>query len=269
METMKGMASTATSLASTATSYALSTIENARAGALPSIAAVASISTISLFALRSLLCSKTNKQKNGGTGGKVRFVDPSQRTIVITGCDSGFGFSAAVELARLGFTVFAGVLNQKASEPKLQTALAELAKNRNATNITGVTFNADTTAPIGRLVALQLDVTSDDSVADFQSAVLSQLSGKQLFALINNAGINDGYLIEMSTVKQLQRNMDVNYLGAFRVLKAFLPTLRKEAAEFKAGRRDVQPRIVNVTSGAGIMVSSPLGACEFSSRSLL
>lgn len=57
--------------------------------------------------------------------------------------------------------------------------------------------------------------------------------------------------------------MAVNYYGAHRMLLATLPTLRK----LSLTSTDT-PRIINVTSGAGIMVSSPLGPYSASKHAL-
>ena len=60
-------------------------------------------------------------------------------------------------------------------------------------------------------------------------------------ALVNNAGIAAGFLIEWSSIEDFRRNMEVNYLGGVQMTLAHLPLLRQAA----------RARIVNVASVAG------------------
>lgn len=103
-------------------------------------------------------------------------VSPIGKSVAISGCDSGFGRLLAVQLVAQGFTVFAGCLSQAGIE--------------------GITKEAEGKA--GRLVALQLDVTKDESVAKFAEEV-EKTGEKGLFALVNNAGLADNFLIEVRT----------------------------------------------------------------------
>jgi hypothetical protein len=111
----------------------------ARGGELKPLLAVGSTLIASLWALRRVSAGPI-RQLNGGRGGSFEFVDPRGKCVVVTGCDSGFGFLTAVELARLGFVVFAGVFNPDVSRTLLENELKALEADRNARNITGVTF---------------------------------------------------------------------------------------------------------------------------------
>lgn len=130
---------------------------------------------------------------------------------------------------------------------------------------------SSTLAPLGQIIPVPLDVTSDDSVNSFYSTVTTHPSFQPsgLYSLLNNAGINAGYIVEMSNISHLEQNMAVNYYGAARMMLKFLPLLRTSAGSFKeAPEITDQPRLVNVTSGAGIMVSSPLGPYSASKHAL-
>ncbi|KAI9010562.1 hypothetical protein DFJ74DRAFT_684939 [Hyaloraphidium curvatum] len=255
-----------------AISAASATLSSALSGDPRALAAVGAAAVLAVGARR--LLSSPRQQPNGGRGGDVALVSPTGKACVVTGCDTGFGYLTAVELARLGFTVFAALFNPGASLPKLEAELDALRADRNKRNITGVVFEGNSGSPLGKIIGLPLDVTKDESVKAFYDAVVSHpefaaCSGSPgLYALINNAGINAGYLIEMSTIEHLQRNMDVNYLGAFRVLKAFMPNLRRYALDHAKDPAIAKPRMVNITSGAGIMVTSPLGAYSASKHAL-
>ena len=87
-----------------------------------------------------------------------------------------------------------------------------------------------------RVVALRLDVTNADQVAE-----AAQLA-TDVDLLINNAGlVEPGELITEGIVDVARREMEVNYFGPLRMLQRFADTLaRQEGA------------IVNVNSAAGL-----------------
>ncbi|ELK38097.1 Estradiol 17-beta-dehydrogenase 2 [Myotis davidii] len=132
--------------------------------------------------------------------------------------DSGIGHALSKYLDQLGFTVFAGVLNENGSG-------AEELRRTCST----------------RFSVLQLDVTDSQQIKDAYSKVVQKVQNRGLWAVVNNAGIlglpTDGELIPMIHYK---RCMDVNFFGAVEVTKAFLPLLRKSKG-----------RLVNISSMAG------------------
>ncbi|XP_043562591.1 estradiol 17-beta-dehydrogenase 2 [Chiloscyllium plagiosum] len=140
------------------------------------------------------------------------------KAVLITGCDSGFGFALAKYLDKLGFTVFAGVLY-----------------------LDGPGAKDLKTSGSNRLMVLQLDVTSLEQITKSYAQIKSQLKNRGLWALVNNAGIlefvADAELLPMSTYK---RCMDVNFFGAVELTKMFLPLLRQ-----------AKGRLVNISSMAG------------------
>jgi NAD(P)-dependent dehydrogenase (short-subunit alcohol dehydrogenase family) len=102
----------------------------------------------------------------------------------------------------------------------------------------------------GTILPIHLDVSSDDQISSAVSRVEAILKERnlELIGIVNNAGINpeadiystiwkdgkgtvpDNELADMSVAKRV---MDTNVLGVFRVTKAFLPLLAKQA---KVGR---------------------------------
>lgn len=161
-----------------------------------------------------------------------RFVSPlirvgqiGERWVLITGCDTGFGRSAALRLQARGFNVIAACLTNDG----LASLQADAAKN----------------GP-GKLVGVPLDVSKDASVAAAATAIGKTLGNKaQLHALINNAGVLRGGLVDTMPIGEWSLQLEVNVLGIARVTKAMIPYLF-------AGDNS---RVINVASVAGIFAT--------------
>ncbi|XP_048210680.1 17-beta-hydroxysteroid dehydrogenase type 2 [Perognathus longimembris pacificus] len=127
------------------------------------------------------------------------------KAVLVTGTDTGFGHGLAKHLDKLGFTVFAGVLDERSPGAE------ELRRSCSR-----------------RLSVLQMDVTKPEQIQDAYSKVVEKIQDKGLWAVVNNAGIIgfpiDGELIPMNDYK---RCMAVNFFGPVEVTKTFLPLLRK------------------------------------------
>ena len=166
-----------------------------------------------------------------------RMAVPAQRLscIIVSGCDSGFGESVARQCAAAGFTVFAGCLTAGGA--------------RALGGVDGVE-------------ALQLDVTSAGDVAALAARVRAWRAGapgRAVHALVNNAGVGMAGPVDWCEVSVYERTMAVNFLGHVAVTKALLPLLYDEglAAAVAGG---VAPRVVNVTSVAGLIAAPSLSA---------
>ena len=142
----------------------------------------------------------------------------NQKTILITGTSSGFGFLAAQQLAEKGHVVYASM---RGVNLKNKDAAKELSNHHDNINI------------------IELDVTDDKSVQAAVDCVISE-QGK-IDVLINNAGVMNIGLTEGFSIEQLQGQMDVNYFGVARMFKSVLPHMR----EAKDGL------VITVTSIAG------------------
>ncbi|KAJ3334867.1 hypothetical protein HDU93_007128, partial [Gonapodya sp. JEL0774] len=125
------------------------------------------------------------------------------------GCDSGFGHLTALDLARDGFRVYAGCLTDNGIETLNTTAVQRGIDEKN-------------------LVAFRLDVTKDEDAKRCWSLVSKEEGG--LYALVNNAGIADGGLLETSSMEVFERVFQVNTFGAVRkfALEAISDSLRRE-----------------------------------------
>ncbi|XP_072016832.1 retinol dehydrogenase 16-like [Amphiura filiformis] len=156
-------------------------------------------------------------------------LNPQNRYILITGCDSGFGNVLARNLDKKGCHVFATCLTSAGAESLTKVSSA-------------------------RLHAMIMDVSNSESIQVAFEVVDKVLIDKPgLWGLVNNAGIlgNGGYY-EWSTRDEFRRVLEVNLLGPIEVTNVFSPLLRK-----------AKGRIVNMSSGI-TLAPTPSGGYEMS-----
>jgi NAD(P)-dependent dehydrogenase (short-subunit alcohol dehydrogenase family) len=129
------------------------------------------------------------------------------KRILITGCSSGLGLHAARHLASKGHHVFAAMRDVEGRNRPAREDLSAWAEAE------GV-----------RLEVVEMDVTSDDSVA----AAFADLP--PLDVVVNNAG--SGWIgpAESLTPAQFMAQLDVNLVGPFRVTRAALPAMRAQGS---------------------------------------
>lgn len=140
-----------------------------------------------------------------------------KKFIVITGCDSGLGFSLALHASEMGFSVLAGCLNL---ESEGACILASHQKQG--------------------LICFKLDVTQNQSIENamqFIHDVLTEDKNNELWCVINNAGVMIFGEFEWLTNNLIQQQINVNLLGTMQVTKAISPLLRKHKS-----------RLINVVS---------------------
>jgi NADP-dependent 3-hydroxy acid dehydrogenase YdfG len=169
----------------------------------------------------------------GGSGRE--FIKPSERSnkvVVITGCDTGFGFLLSQELHKQGFLVVAACLTKEG-----------------CASLTGKVT-----------LTVQCDVTSQDSLNNLAFEVDKLLhlnSGRtyKLWAVVNNAGIGSGGNIDWLSMKAVRQVMEVNFFGVVGTTKTLLPLLKQCK----------NSRIVNLSSLAGLsgdqMLNAYCGEC--------
>ncbi|NXB56541.1 RDH16 dehydrogenase, partial [Struthidea cinerea] len=140
----------------------------------------------------------------------------SEKHVLITGCDSGFGNLLARQLDARGLRVLAACLTE-----------AGAAQLRAATS--------------GRLQTVLLDVTSSKSIADVTAWVRERVGDGGLWGLVNNAGIAIPTAPnEWLTKEDFVKVLDVNLVGLVEVTLSLLPLVRR-----------ARGRVVNVASVMG------------------
>jgi NAD(P)-dependent dehydrogenase (short-subunit alcohol dehydrogenase family) len=145
------------------------------------------------------------------------------RVALVTGANRGIGFEVCRQLAQLGWIVILGARD----EDKGIKAADRLIRERLT------------------VIPYQLDVTDLDSIENARRRVSDEIG--RLDVIINNARIHydDWQRVSDADLTQVREAFETNTLGAWHMTRAFLPMLR----ESKHGR------IVNVSSGAGSLVS--------------
>ena len=139
------------------------------------------------------------------------------KTVLITGTSTGLGFETALAASQAGHRVYA-TMRDPGKSSTLRAA-----------------------AEASRLEILQLDVQDPGSIETAVAEVLRREG--QIDTLINNAGA--GYLrnIEQASEAEINRVMDVNFMGVLRCTRAVLPHMRAR----KSGH------IINISSVGGLV----------------
>lgn len=151
--------------------------------------------------------------------------------VFITGAATGIGAATAVQLARSGYRVFAGVHDQSGS-------------------LAG--------APGVRTVPI--DVTDPGSVVAAARNVAEAVGSQGLRAVVNNAGVIVQGPLELVPADELRRQFEINTLGPVHVVQAFLPMIRTGHG-----------RIINIsapTARVPIPFMAPIGASKAALASL-
>ncbi len=155
----------------------------------------------------------------------------TKKTIVITGCSSGFGRCTAMELAAQGWHVFATVRK----EVDRASLLEEATSRHVRANLTALLCDITQSEQVAALAQQVATLLRDETVPAEQATAVPPLD-----ALLNNAGTAYGGPLELLPLEDLRAQMEVNFIAHVAVIQAFLPML-------KAARG----MIINVSSVGG------------------
>ena len=154
------------------------------------------------------------------------------RIALVTGCRSGFGLAIAIDLAKAGFKVYAGLRDPS----------------------TGLTLVAAAAGLAVVLVALDVTVAAERErvVAD-----LVRAEGR-LDVLVNNAGVALDGPLELISEAALRKVFEVNVFGAWAMTQACLPTMRAQ----RSGH------VIMISSMSGRMAMPMMGGYAASKHAL-
>jgi len=132
--------------------------------------------------------------------------------VIVTGASTGIGAATARELARRGFHVLAGVR-----------------RDRDAEAIRGPGIEP-----------LLIDITNTEHVRTLAARVDQDPQGRQLRAVVNNAGIGVNVPVETFPMESWRKLFEVNLFGHVAVTQAVLPALIRSKG-----------RVINISSVGG------------------
>lgn len=139
-----------------------------------------------------------------------------KKTILITGCSSGFGKLTAKLFHIKGWNVIATMRS-----PEKETELTEL----------------------NNVLVVKLDVTNKQSVSEAVSKGLEKFG--RIDVLVNNAGVSGMGVFEQWDDEEINSMFNTNVFGLFNVTREVLPVMRKQN----------EGVIVNISSMAGLFGS--------------
>jgi NAD(P)-dependent dehydrogenase (short-subunit alcohol dehydrogenase family) len=155
-------------------------------------------------------------------------VKPNQKAVLVTGASSGIGRKITEHLAAKGYFVYAG-----ARKPADLDALNALQN----------------------VQAIRLDVTQASEIVAAVDTV--RKGGRELYGLVNNAGIGTLDTIVGGSDEEFDRAMAVNLYGPYRVTKAFAPLLIANKG-----------RITTIGSISGVLASGISAAYAMSKHAM-
>lgn len=164
---------------------------------------------------------------------------PETGCVFVTGADSGMGEATVLHLSTKPYDfIFAGCFVE-ASGDALKAKVKACGGDAS------------------KVIAVKLDVTSDESVKAAAESVKAHIAAKKpqtgLIAVINCAGMGFNGPAEYFPIDMYKRQMDVNFFGYVRVTQQFMPLI-KAATSVPGARRG---RCVYIGTGGGILSPGP------------
>ena len=148
------------------------------------------------------------------------------KTVLITGCSSGFGKLAAKLFNKNGWNVIATMRS-----PESETELNEL----------------------DNVLVVKLDVTNRQSVSEAVSKGIEKFG--RIDVLVNNAGVSGVGIFEQWEEQKINSMFETNVFGLMRVTNEVLPVMREQG----------EGAIINISSTAGL-VGSPFASVYSASK---
>lgn len=160
-----------------------------------------------------------------------RAPDVAGKSVLITGCSSGFGRLTALHLARGGANVIASMRNLQDGKRPEARELRDIAVKEKL-----------------KLAVVEIDVIDDAQVASGVREA-ERIAGGGLDVLLNNAGIGLAGPVEIGDMEATRLIFDTNLFGYLRMARAALPAMRARK----------QGLVFNISSQLGRVVIPGVG----------
>lgn len=157
------------------------------------------------------------------------------KVAIITGAASGIGASTAELFAREGAKVTVADYNFKGAQ--------EVADRINKQHK-------------GQAIAVKVDITKNDEIDKMVEATAKAFGTVDI--LVNNAGTNEFVPFPVLQEEDVAKIMDVNFMGAFRCIKAVLPFMTEK----------MYGKIINITSVMSVIAGKGQNAYNASKGAL-
>src|SRR3989442_8307976 len=154
-------------------------------------------------------------------------ISSQRKTIVITGCSSGFGRITALHMAKLSWQVFATIRKEADRDNLLSEAATLGCKDH--------------------LTPLSCDITQAEQVKALAQTIAAATD--RLDALLNNAGTAYAAPLELLALDDLRAQFEINVVAHVGITQALLPLLKV-----------ARGTIINVSSVGGRIAASVIGA---------
>jgi NAD(P)-dependent dehydrogenase (short-subunit alcohol dehydrogenase family) len=141
----------------------------------------------------------------------MTLTDFSDKTAVITGGASGIGFAVAEALYAAGANVVLADINEQGlreAEGRLKQGASRHERQH--------------------IICMPTDVRKEDEVREVMELAVSICKGIDL--VVTCAGIGSSGAIDTFAASEMQRLMDINFMGTFHCVQKALPTMRKQGA---------------------------------------
>ena len=146
------------------------------------------------------------------------------KSVLITGASTGIGRASALYLAERGYRV--------------------AATSRSLARLDGLRQEAK--GP-GTIHCVELDVDSDHSVSEATASVVEAYG--RIDVLVNNAGYGLWGPVQSFSLEELRSQLETNFFGAFRMIKAVLPSMTDAGGGTIINVSSVEGRLVTPFSG--------------------
>ena len=162
-------------------------------------------------------------------------IDPSQKVILLTGVSSGIGYDAVSYLTKQGYFVF-GSVRSNVDQERLEKKFPNNFK------------------------ALFFDVTDKDAILSASSVVKELMPGRNLTALVNNAGLAVPGPMQFIDDQKFRSQIEIGLFGVRNVINAFLPLLGASGTISGPTKNQNPGKIINISSISGILNTPMNGA---------